>query len=77
MRGQEGEKLILYIRESFSDPEPKNGVTAERGPEKVEHGRRKLSVVTNRMPKKGRRYLTFIYTERALIAIFNLSDYIN
>ena len=40
-------------------------------------GRRKLSVVTNGTPEKGRRYLTFIHTERALVAIFNLSDHIN
>lgn len=25
MRGRESEKLILLMRESFSDPEPKNG----------------------------------------------------
>jgi len=40
-------------------------------------GRRKLSVVTNRAPEKGRRYHTFSHIERALVAIFNLSDHIN
>ena len=40
-------------------------------------GRRKLSVVADGTPEKGWRYLTFIYIERALVAIFNLSDYIN
>jgi len=40
-------------------------------------GRRKLSVVTDGTPEKGRRYSTFIHTERALVAIFDLSDHIN
>ena len=34
-------------------------------------------VVTDGTPEKGRRYSTFTYTERASVAIFNLSDYIN
>ena len=40
-------------------------------------GRRKLSVVADGTLEKGWRYLTFIYIERALVAVFNLSDYIN
>ena len=40
-------------------------------------GRRKLNVVADGTPEKGRRYSTFIHTERALVAIFNLSDHIN
>jgi hypothetical protein len=43
----------------------------------ADRGWRKLSVVADRTPEKGRRYLTFIYIERVLVAIFNLSDYIN
>ena len=35
--------------------------TAERGPEKVERGRR---WVTDGTPEKGRRYSTFTHTER-------------
>ena len=38
-------------------------------------GRRKLSVVADGTPEKGRRYSTFIHTERVLVAIFDLSDY--
>ena len=40
-------------------------------------GRRKLSVVTDGTPEKGRRYLTFTHIERALVAIFNLNNFIN
>jgi len=29
------------------------------------------------MPEKGWQYLTFTHIERALVATFNLSDYIN
>ena len=46
--------------------------TAERGPEKVERGRRwgrqKLSVVTDGTPEKGRRHHDFSHTERASVA---------
>ena len=46
--------------------------TAERGPEKVERGRRwgrrKPSVVTDGTPEKGRRYSTFAHTERTSVA---------
>jgi len=40
-------------------------------------GRRKLSVVADGAPAKGRRYSTFTHIERASVAIFNLSDHIN
>jgi hypothetical protein len=40
-------------------------------------GRRKLSVVADGTPEKGRRYSTFIHIERALVAIFDLIDHIN
>jgi len=34
----------------------------------ADRGRRKLSVVTNETPEKGRWYLTFTHIERALVA---------
>jgi len=37
-------------------------------------GRRKLSVVTDETPEKGRRYHTFSHTERALVATIYLND---
>jgi len=37
-------------------------------------GRRKLSVVADGAPAKGRRYSTFTHTERALVATIYLSD---
>ena len=37
-------------------------------------GRRKLSVVTDGISEKGRRYHTFSHTERASVAIICLSD---
>jgi hypothetical protein len=37
-------------------------------------GRRKLSVVTDGTPEKGRRYHTFSHTERASVATIYLSD---
>jgi len=40
-------------------------------------GRRKLSIVADGMPEKGRRYLTFIHIERVLVATFDLSNHIN
>ena len=40
-------------------------------------GRRKLSVVTDGVLEKGRRYLTFTHTERASVATFDLSDHTN
>jgi hypothetical protein len=40
-------------------------------------GRRKLSVVADGTPEKGRRYSTFIHTERASVATFDLSDHTN
>jgi len=40
-------------------------------------GRRKLSVVTNGTPEKGQRYSTSTHTERASVAIFDLSDHTN
>jgi len=43
----------------------------------VDGGWQKLSVVADRAPAKGWRYLTFTYIERASVAISNLSNYIN
>ena len=40
----------------------------------INMGWQKLSVVTNGAPEKGRRYHTFTHTERALVAIFDLSN---
>ena len=40
-------------------------------------GRRKLSVVTDGTPEKGRRYSTFTHTERASEATIYLSDYMH
>ena len=43
----------------------------------ADRGRRKLSVVADRAPAKGQRYLTFTHTERASVAISNLSNHTN
>ena len=40
----------------------------------ADRGRRKLSVVPDGTPEKGRRYLTFTHTERASVATIYLSD---